>query len=187
MKISNISKGDIILYKNEPYQVMDKEFFKLGRGRGNLKDKLKNVMTGVVIKQTFNSEFQVEIAELVNKKLQYLYNDNSGLHFMDPINFEQIDFGGKMAQAVKKFLTEGSEVSVIFWQNKPLTIKIPQKVSLKVVKAEQAVKGDTVGGATKEVVLETGLKVKVPLFIKEGDKVIINTESEEYVGRDTQT
>jgi elongation factor P len=187
MKVSNISKGEIILYKDQPYQVMDKDFFKLGRGRGHLKAKLKNIQSGAVIWQTFNSEEQVETVELVSKKLQYLYSDQESLHFMDPVSFEQVDMDVKTASRTKKFVTEGSEINVIYWQDKPVSVKIPQKVSLKVVKAEEAVKGDTVSGATKEVTLETGLKVKTPLFIREGDKIIINTESEQYVSRDTQT
>lgn len=183
MKASNITKGMIILFKKEPYRVLDKKFFNLGRGRGHLKAKLKNLKKRNVIRYTFNSVESVEEIQLQSRELQYLYNDSEKIYFMDPKSFQQVDLDFSLAKDVIHFLKEGGNYQLSFFEEKPIIIKIPPKVILKVTKAEDAVKGNTVAGASKEVLLETGFKLKVPLFIKQGDKVIINTETKNYVSR----
>ena len=173
----------IILFKKEPYQVLDKKFSNLGRGRGHLKAKLRNVKKGSVISYTFSSIESVEEIQLQSRQLQYLYHDSEKAYFMDPKSFQQIDLESSVAKDVIHFLKEGENYQLSFFEEKPIIIKIPPKVILKVTKAEDAVKGNTVAGASKEVTLETGCKLKVPLFIKQGDKVIINTETKDYVSR----
>ena len=183
MKASNITKGMIILFKKEPHQVLDKKFFNLGRGRGHLKAKLRNVKKRNVIRYTFNSIESVEEVELQSRQLQYLYHDSEKIYFMDPKSFQQIDLDYSLAKDIIHFLKEGKNYQLSFFEERPIIIKITPKIILKVTKAEEAVKGNTVAGASKEVVLETGLKLKVPLFIKKGDKIIINTETKNYVSR----
>jgi len=183
MKASNITKGMIILFKKEPYQVLDKKFFNLGRGRGHLKAKLRNVKKRNVIRYTFNSVESVEEVQLQPRELQYLYHDSEKAYFMDPKTFGQVDLDYSLAKDIIHFLKEGENYKLSFFEDKPIIIKIPPKVILRVTKAEEAVKGNTVAGASKEVLLETGFKLKVPLFIKKGDKLIINTETKDYVSR----
>ncbi len=183
VKAGNLTKGMVIIFKKEPYQVLAKEFFNLGRGRGHSRLKLKNLKTGRVIKQTLNSEEQVKEAQIEVRKAQYLYKDKNGIYFMDQQTFGQFDLDEKLVGNLGNFLKEGSHCQVIFFQDRPITLSIPIKVSLKVIKAEEGVKGDRVSSADKEVVLETGCRLKVPLFIKKGEKIIINTETGEYVSR----
>ncbi len=183
MKASNIKKGTMILFRGEPHLVLEKDFFNLGRGRGHLRAKLKNVRSGATIRFTFNSVESVEEVVFQNRQLQYLYQSGSELYFMDPKTFEQISFPKDLAADKTHFLKEGELYMVTFYEEKPLGIKLPPKVTLTVTQAEEAVKGDTVTGATKTVTLETGFKLRTPLFIKLGDKLIINTETGEYVGR----
>jgi elongation factor P len=183
MKASNITKGMIILFKGEPHQVLDKEFFNLGRGRGHLRAKLKNVKTGATIRYTFNSVEPVEEIQFQNRRLQYLYQTGQEINFMDPQSFEQVNLPMELINDKIHFLKEGEVYLVPFYEELPLGIKLPPKVTLKVTKAEQGVKGNTVTGATKIVILENGYEVKTPLFVKEGDELIINTETGEYVSR----
>ena len=173
----------IILFKEEPHQVLDKKFSNLGRGRGHLKAKLRNVKKGSVISYTFSSIESVEEIQLQSRELQYLYHDSEKAYFMDPKSFQQVDSDFSLAKDIICFLKEGENYKLSFFEKKPIIIKIPPKVILKVTKAEDAVKGNTVAGASKEVTLETGCKLKVPLFIKQGDKIIINTETKDYVSR----
>jgi len=183
MKASNVTKGMIILFRNEPHQVKSKDFFNLGRGMGHLRARLRNIKTGNVIRFTFKSEEPVEEVSLENRRLQYLYHDENGANFMDPTTFEQIFLVNSIVGNLANFLKEGDEYQIVFYEGKPIGIKTPQKVTLKVVEAEDAVKGDTVTAANKIVTLETGYKVKTPLFVKTNDLLIINTETGEYVSR----
>lgn len=183
MKASNISKGMVILFKGEPHKVLEKAFFNLGRGMGHAQAKLKNVKNGNVIRYTFKSEEPVDQVDIQVKKLQYLYHDETSVYFMDPKSFEQAEIPLAMVDEFVQFLKESDLYQVSFYEDKPIGIIPPQKVTLKVVEAEDAVKGDTVTAAQKMVQLETGYSIKVPLFIKEGDSLIINTETGQYVSR----
>jgi len=183
MKASNISKGMVILFKGEPHKVLEKAFFNLGRGMGHTQAKLRNVKNANVLRYTFKSEEPVEEVDIFVKKLQFLYHDENGANFMDPGTFEQTEIPLGMVSEFIHFLKEGDQYQVSFYEDKPIGIIPPQKVILKVVEAEDAVKGDTVTAAQKMVQLETGHSIKVPLFVKEGDSLIINTQTGEYVSR----
>lgn len=183
MKASNLKRGMIILFKNEPHQILEKKFFNLGRGRGHARVRLKNVKTGATIRYTFSSVESVEELQFQVRRLQYLYQSGEDIYFMDPQSFEQINLPLDLINEKSHFLKEGELYLLTFYEETPLGIKLPPKATLKVVKAEEAVKGNTVTGATKNVVLESGFMVKTPLFIKEGDNIVINTETGGYVGR----
>lgn len=183
MKASNLKHGMMILFKGEPHQVLEKEFFNLGRGRGHARTKLKNVKTGATIRYTFSSIEEVEEVLFQTRRLQYLYQNENEVFFMDPQTFEQVNLDSGLLDNKAHFLKTGETYQVIFFEEKPLGIRLPPKVTLKVIKAENAVKGNTVSGATKIVALETGYEVKTPLFIKENDEVLVNTETGEYVSR----
>lgn len=183
LKAGNINKGMVIMFKGQPHQVMEKSFFNLGRGMGHARAKLKNVKNGNVIRYTFKSEEPVEEVDLDNKKLEYLYHDQENIYFMDPGSFEQLAIDKSVAQDLIRFMKQGDQYQLVFFENKPIGIRPPQKVTLKVLEAEDAVKGDTVTAANKIITLETGFQLKVPLFVKKGDSVIVNTETGQYVSR----
>jgi elongation factor P len=125
----------------------------------------------------------VEEISVVDKDCQYLYNDGESYHFMDNESYEQFEIPLSNFEEKQYFMKDGETYPVTFWDEKAIDIKIPYKVVFEVTEAEDAVKGDTVTGATKVVTIETGLAVKVPIFIKQGEKIMINTETKEYVER----
>ena len=117
------------------------------------------------------------------KDAQFLYRDGSGFHFMDSETYDQYSITEETLEGKEDFLKEGEMFKVIFWENEPLDVKLPYKMAFTVTYAEDAVKGDTVSGTTKVVTVETGLKVRVPIFIKQNDRILVNTETGDYVER----
>ena len=183
IKSGSVSKGMFLLIKNEPYQVTEREFVNPGKGSAFVRLKLKNLKTGLVLKQVNKSQETLEEISVENKEARFLYTDNENYVFMDTETYEQFTVPLEDYEDKRFFIKEGDIIQLSFWNEKPLEILLPYKVVLAVTKAEKALKGDTVSGATKTVTLETGLKVRVPLFIKEGNKILVNTETREYVER----
>lgn len=185
-KASEISRGLILNFKNEPHLVVDFQHVNPGKGSAFVRTKLKALKTGKVVENTFKSDEAVEFLEMDRKKVQYLYGTPTEYTFMDMKTYEQFSIGQEVVGEGAKYLKEGIEVSILVDENGvPITVDLPKKVTLKVTEAPPAVKGDTSGNVTKEIVLENGLKVRAPLFIKEGDLVIVNTDTGEYVERST--
>lgn len=182
-KAGSISKGMFLLIKDEPHVVVEREFVNPGKGSAFVRLKLKNLKTGQVLKQVSKSQEMLEDIEVETRGAQYLYADAGNYIFMDTDTYEQ--FGVPIAGNEDKrfFMKEGDSFQIPFYDEEPIDILIPYKIVLTVTRAEAALKGDTVSGATKPVTLETGLEIKVPLFIKEGDRLLINTETREYVER----
>ena len=185
IKAGSVSKGMFLLIKNEPYLVTEREFVNPGKGAAFVRLKLKNLKTGLVLKQVNKSQESLEEITVETKDAQYLYSDNENYVFMDTETYEQFTMLIIGHEDKGYFMKEGDEIQLSFWDERPLDILLPKKIALTVSEAEYALKGDTVSGATKPVTVETGLKVKVPLFIKKGDKILINTETREYVERVT--
>ena len=183
IKAGAIDKGIFLLLKNDPYTVVEREFVKPGKGGAFVRVKLKNLKTGHVLKQVFKSNDSVDDIDIEDKDCQFLYADSDNFHFMDTETYEQFEIPLKGFEEKKLFMKDGEIFTVVIWENTPLDIKLPYKIVFKVIDAENAVKGDTVSGGTKPVKIETGLTVKVPLFIKAGDNILINTETHEYVER----
>ncbi|MBN2535903.1 MAG: elongation factor P [Spirochaetales bacterium] len=183
IKAGTISKGDFILVKDEPHMVSEREFVNPGKGSAFVRLKLKNLKTGQVLKQTIKSQETVEDIEVVVRNFQYLYVDSENYHFMDTETYEQSAIPIEGLEEKKLFLKEGDIYQLVLWENNPIDILIPFKMTFKIVDAQNGVKGDTVTGATKVATIETGLQVKVPLFIKTGDNILVNTETKEYVER----
>jgi len=171
IKAGSIAKGMFLLIKDDPYEVVEREFVNPGKGSAFVRLKLKNLKTGQVLKQ------------VENKTFQFLYADDSGFHFMDLETYEQLVISKAGVEDKQYFLKEGEEYQLIIWENTPIDIALPFKMVFEVTDAEHAIKGDTVSGGTKPVTIETGLEVKVPLFIKKGDKILINTDTKDYVER----
>ena len=145
--------------------------------------KLKNLRTGSIIEQTFNSSTKVGKAMIEKKAMQYLYNDGANYVFMDMNDYSQIELPLSQIEEESKYLTENSEVDILYYNTEMLGINLPEKVELEVVKTEPGIKGNTATTATKEAELNTGLVVRVPLFINEGDVVIVSTKDGKYVSR----
>lgn len=185
MKINagNLKKGEFVFHNSEIWQVQKSEFYSPGKGSALMRTTLKNIRTGKTLAYTYKSSEAVETLDVDVIELQYLYKDSTSLHFMNERTYEQHQLPIEAAGNVVNYLKEGDKLFILMYQGKALTLRPPQSVKLKVTKAEEAVKGDTVTGAKKMVTVETGATVAAPLFIKVGDTVVINPETGEYVER----
>jgi len=180
---SELRRGMIIAFNNEPHFLIEKEFYSPGKGGAFTRTKLKNIKTGKIINNVFKSGEKVDELDVETKTMQFLYEDGKDAYFMDPVTFEQLSVNLEMVDHGKEFLhTEGKYILIVFEGN-AISVQLPGKISLIVEQTSDAVKGNTSGNATKEAILETGYKAYVPLFIKQGEKVVINTETGLYVSK----
>ena len=181
---ADIKKDMVINFKDAPHMVVEFQHVNPGKGSAFVRTRLKNVQTGKVNEHTYKSGEEIDIIELDRANMQYLYKDADNYYFMDNRSFEQVGIPVTMVAEKGQYLKEGQEVSVYMHDTTPLTIDLPMKLKFKVTEAAPGVKGDTASGrVTKEATIETGAKVAVPLFVKEGDMIVVNTESGEYVER----
>lgn len=180
---SDLRKGLKIVIDGEPYIITDFEFSKPGKGQALYRCKLKNMLTGYTMDRTYRSGDKFEPANLNEVKMQFLYKDNDGYHFMNMTTYEQVDMTEEQVGDARSFLKENMEVSILFFDETPISIDLPNFVELQVVEAPPGIKGDTATGATKPVTLETGYNLQVPLFIEEGDILKIDTRTGQYVER----
>ena len=164
-------------------RIVEFQHVKPGKGAAFVRTKLKNVETGQVFEKTFRAGEKLEEAVLEHRKMQYLYGDDDNYIFMDLESYEQVAVPLDVLGETASFLVENQELSVFLRKGKAVTLELPAAVNLKVIKAEQWLKGDTSSGATKPVTLETELVVQVPLFVEEGDVVRIDTRSGRYIER----
>ncbi len=183
LNFNEIKLGSLIKINNEPYVVISAEHLKMGRGGAVLKTKLKNLLTGNVLDKTFKGGDKAEEADLERTKADFLYNDEENFYFMDQNTFEQFSLSKEKIGKKAQFLKEGTTVEVLNFEGTPQAIELPIKIELKVISAPPGIKGDTAQGGTKTVTLETGAELNVPLFVKEGDIIRINTDTGEYVER----
>ena len=178
--------GQIIKYNGEPYQIIWSNFMRTAQRKPVIQAKLRNLMTGKVMEYSFKYGEKIDEADVTKRKCQYLYADDEGAHFMDPESFETILVPRVIVEDQIKFLKEGTDTLIMFFEDRPIALDLPIKMELKVTETAPGVKGDTATGGTKPATLETGYVVNVPLFIKEGDLVRVNTASGEYVERASQ-
>lgn len=183
LNLTDIKNGRRILWNEEPYVVLEYQHSFLGRGGAVMRTKLKNLLSGAIIDYTFQDKDKVDEAEVVKSKAQYLYRDENGATFMDMTDFDQFTLNANILGNATNYLIEGAEVTLLAWEGKPIAIELPVKVTLTVTDAPPGIKGDTASGGDKVVTLETGIQLTTPLFIKTGDKVIVNTEKGTYVSR----
>ncbi len=183
LDITKIKTGKYIVWNNGPYVVLYHEHSKTGRAGAVLRTRIKNLLNGAVLEKTFQGSDKVEEADIAKSKAQYLYADGENYFFMDAENYDQFCLSKETLGDAPLYLIEGTEVTTLNFNNHPINVEIPVKIKLKVIEAPPNIKGDTVSSGGKTVVLETGLKINAPLFIKEGDEIIVNTERGEYVSR----
>ena len=183
ININNISNGMTIKIDQNIFQILDFQHVKPGKGPAFVRIKLKNLRTGSNIEQTFNTSVKFEKANIEKKKMQFLYSDQKTYNFMDMETYEQIEIDVSQVSDSKAFLKENMDVELMFYESELLGVILPDKVTLKVERTEPAVKGNTTSGATKEAYLETGHMIKVPLFIEQGEEVIVSTKDGKYDSR----
>lgn len=183
IKAGQIDKNTFLLIKGAPYAVVEREFVNPGKGSAFCRAKLKNLKTGQVLKETFKTQDSLEDISVEDRNCQYLYADGENYHFMSTEDYEQFEVPFKGFEEKQNYLLDGETYPIVFWDETPIDIKIPFKVVYTVTDAPEAIKGDTATNVTKVVTVETGLKVKAPFFIKEGEKILVNTETNEYVER----
>ena len=183
IKAGAINKGTYLLEKNEPFVVNEREFVNPGKGSAFVRLKLKSLRSGAVLKITHKSQDLCEEIDVEEVDCQYLYSDGTVYHFMNGSTFEQFEVPILTHEDAQYFMLEGESFKLTVWNGEVLDIRLPPKKDLIVAEAEEAVKGDTVTGATKFVLTETGLKIKVPIFIKQGEKIRVNVETKEYQER----
>jgi elongation factor P len=180
---SQFRNGLKIELDGEPFVMTYFQHVKPGKGGAFVRTKVKNLRTGRVLDRTFRSGEKVESADVEDKKMQYLYRDGEQLIFMDNQSYEQVPFSTDQVGDALKFLQENLDVDVLFWRGKPINIELPAFIETEITECEPGVKGDTASGATKPATIETGAVVQVPLFIKEGERIRVDTRSGAYVER----
>jgi len=172
-----------IMLDGDPYNMMESEFVKPGKGQAFYKVRIRNLKNGRVLDKTFRSGETVEAADVHETSMQYLYSDGTTWHFMNPATYEQMEADETAMADASQWIKEQDVCQVTLWNNQPLTVTPPNFVELAVTQTDPGVRGDTSSGGTKPATLETGAVVKVPLFISEGEVLKIDTRTGEYVSR----
>jgi elongation factor P len=180
---SEFRRGAKIEYKGAPHEIVDFQHHKMGRGGAIVRTKLKNLITGSIFDDSFKGGEKFQVPNLEEKSMQYLYNDGDQYHFMDNESYEQLPLTEEQLGEAKKFLKENMAVKMLFYSGSPIAVDVPMFVELKIVKTDPGFKGDTASGGSKPAVLESGVKVKVPFHLNEGDTVKIDTRTSEYIER----
>lgn len=182
--INDIKNGMTIILDGQIYQIVEFLHVKPGKGSAFMKMKLKNLRTNTTLEKTLNTNIKIEKANISKKTMQYLYTTGDSYNFMDMSTYEQVDLDAKTIENEKKYLKENLEVELVYFNNDELIgLNLPDKVEYKVTSTTDAVKGNTSSGAMKDAELENGLVVKVPLFINEGDEIIVSSKDGKYVSR----
>lgn len=183
LSITDLKTGTKFSLHNEPYIVLSYAQSKMGRGGSVVKVKIKNLITGATLQKTYQGAEKIGEADLSKKSAQFLYADENGANFMDMESYEQFTIPLSQIGEQKNFLVEGTETDILYYNNRPINVELPIKMNFKVSEAPPGVKGNTAGTATKPVIIETGIKVDTPLFIKEGDIIVVDTRDGSYVER----
>lgn len=179
----NIRKGSYILFKDNPHLVTKTEFVSPGKGSAFTRAKLKNARTGAVQEFTFKSTEKIEELDVASKELQFSYIDGDEVVFMDPRTYDQVTVKKDLLDGKEGYLTTDVLVYVLLYEENPIGVRFPNTVKLKVTYSEDATAGNRVNAPKKPVTVETGMTIQAPLFVKTGDILIIDTETNEYLSR----
>jgi elongation factor P len=179
-----IKKGSVILIDNEPYEVLDRSFRAKQQNKAMATVNMKNLITGKVLEKNFQSSATVEEINLEESRAQFLYRDGDSYYFMDQETYDQFSLDKSQLGDSVNYLKEEIVVRIKKFGDKPIDIILPAEVSLKVIEAPPGVKGDTAQGGSKIITLETGMKISTPLFVNEGDNVIIKTKTGKFDRRE---
>jgi elongation factor P len=178
--VTDLKKGTLFVLDSVPYRVVDYGQKVMGRGGSIVNVKIKSLLDGKVLDKTFKGNESIEPADVTNKTVQYLYSDANTFFFMDGATYEQLEVSTEMIGDQAGYMKEGDNVVAQFFNGRVINIELPKNVYLKVTYAEDVVKGDTTSSVLKEAEVETGIKVRVPAFIKQGDVISVDTETGAY-------
>ena len=177
---TDLKKNVLITLDGQPYKVVEYSQKVMGRGGSIVNVKVKNLITGALLPKTFKGQEKIEPAEVTTRTVQYLYTDGEKYYFMDPQSFEQYELNADMVGDSKDFMRDGDEMEIQFYNGNAINLTLPKNIWLKVTYTESVVKGDTTTSVMKDATLETGVVVKVPAFINEGDVISVDTETYAY-------
>jgi len=180
LSITDLKKGTIFQSDGVPYRVVDYNQKVMGRGGSIVNVRIKSLLDGKVLEKTYKGNEQLDSAEVTNQTVQYLYNDGAKYYFMNGDTFEQFEVSADLVGDGSGYMKEGDSISLQFFEGSPISVDLPKNVPLKVTYTEDAVKGDTSSSITKDAELETGITVKVPAFIKQGDLISVDTTTGAY-------
>jgi elongation factor P len=183
MDVSDLKKNSKLKIDGQPWIVTDFQFVKPGKGQGLYKCRLKNMITGAVVDRTWRSGEKLEAADVESRSMQYLFVTDGRYTFMDTSTYEQFEVGGDLIGDDRNFLMDNLDVEVLFYNGRPVGVTLPSHVIMDVVECEPGVKGDTATGATKGATVQTGYSLQVPLFIKQGERIKVDTRTGAYVER----
>lgn len=181
--INDLKTGTTFELEGQPFVVLEYQHSKQGRSGAVLRTKIKNILNGSILQRTFSGSEKFNEVQIERKKVQYLYADDNRYYFMDQEDYSQFDMSKDELGLLVNFLNDGEVVQAQYYQGKPINIELPIKMDFRVTEAAEGLKGNSASSSTKTVTLETGYTVNVPLFIKQGDKVRVNTTTGEYVER----
>jgi len=180
LSITNLKKGTIFQLEGEPFRVVEYNQKVMGRGGSIVNVRIKSLIDGKVLEKTFKGNEQVDSADVTGQAVQYLYSDGSTFYFMNEESFEQFEVPADLVGDGAGYIKEGDRVQLQFFDGKPINVELAKNVPLKVTYTENAVKGDTSSSITKDATLETGITIKVPAFIKQGDVISVDTSNGAY-------
>ena len=181
--VTNLRNGTYFTDEGNLYQVLTYEHIKVGRGSATIRVKIKNLKSGSTTIKSFISGAKVDEATLEKKDLQYLYRQAETFVFMDPVTFEQVEMDEEKIGDQASFLQDGMTARILLYQNEALGIELPIKMQFKIKETEPGYKGNSATNIFKDATLESGLKLKVPLFVETGDKIVVDTRTGVYVER----
>ncbi|OGM08630.1 elongation factor P [Candidatus Woesebacteria bacterium RBG_13_34_9] len=180
---TDLKNGVTFLSEGQPFKVIKYSHIKVGRGGAIVRVNVRNLVTQAVTEKTYSANVKVEEVEMSKQKLQYLYNDGRNALFMNPKTFEQVEIPQNIIKQELPYVKEGEEATVLFWGDKPLSIDIPPKVVLRIKDTPPGVKGNSATNVYKQAILENGMSVRVPLFIDNNQRIVVDTRNGEYVER----
>jgi elongation factor P len=180
LSITNLKKGTIFALEGVPYRVTEYSQKVMGRGGSTVNVKIKSLVDGKVLAKTFHGNDQVDSADVSNRPMQYLYKDANTFYFMDPESFEQFELSTDVVGDQAGYIKEGDNVTAQFFDGQIINMELPKNLPIKVTYTEDAVKGDTSSAISKDATLETGITIKVPAFIKQGDIISVDTATSTY-------
>ena len=183
LSITDLKKGTIFQYEGVPYRVVDYNQKVMGRGGSIVNVRIKSLIDGKVLEKTFKGNEQLDSADVANTAAQYLYNDGSTFFFMDEATFEQYEIATDVIGDSAGYLKEGDKVQIQLFNNVVINVELAKNVPLLVTYTENVVKGDTTSSVMKDATLETGITIKVPAFIKQGDLIKVDTRTGDYLER----
>ena len=181
--INDIKNGITFLFEGNIYTVIEFQHVKPGKGAAFVKAKIRNLRTGSIVEKTFNTSIKLEKAMIAKQNMQYLYNTGDIYYFMNMETYEQIELSRDQIGEDANYLIENLSVNITFYEGEMLGMELPEKITYTVTHTEPAVKGNTTNNALKEAVMENGLMVKVPLFIEQGEQIVVSTKDGKYDSR----